>query len=511
MTRRTALALSSLLFLGCPEQTGTPERPKGPERAASEKADAGPSKPKPEEISVTSSSPEAVTAFKRGRYLVENDRLPEGVEHLKKAVELDGQFPLALAYLGFFTESEEGNQMLERAASLSDKLPKAERLYVEHLLTWRQGDWPTLREQRKRLLQLAPNDWRVHYELGIAAQDDQNFELAEGEYRLAIELNPAAAAPYSRLGYSLMSQGKFDEAIAALQKYAAQYPEEPNAQDTLGEAQLRAGKLADAEATFAKAAAMGSGFWQAWIGAAASRFFQGNFDGGRQALSKAHEVAVRPEDKLEASHFLIWSRLCEKDSKAALLAVDALEKEAKAAKVAWRWAEAPIYRAAVLTESGKHAQVLSQLPLALDRARKTGLAGEPLARLYRLGFQWKIVAETRTGKLKDAEKSVAFLAKTAGVSPGRETQSTASFSAGLLSWAKGEKEAALQQLSECIEEDFVCRLELSRAKAKVGDSAGAGTVREGLLKAYRRDPVYLYVRTLAEAMRPGAAEPAGKK
>jgi Flp pilus assembly protein TadD len=513
-----AFAALCAFLAGCPAKEESKPDPAGKPKPAdtataapagdSAKAPVVPTAPSPaaQEISITSTSPEAVAAFKRGRDLVENSRVDEGLKELRDALSSDKKFPLALAYLGFFTPGEEGELMLERAASLSSPLPKAERLFVEHLGTWRQGDASTLYEQRKRLLELAPNDWRVHFELGMAAQSDRNFDKAETELRKAIELNPDATAAFSLLGYTLIGQKKYPDAIAALQEYARRHPSEPSALDTLAEAQLRAGKLADAEASFRAATATQASFWQAWLGLAAARSLQGDQTGAREAATKARGAAKRPEDKLEATHFLIWSFLAEGDRKAALAKVDAYEKEAKASKQGDRWAEAAVLRAAVLAESGKPGQVFDQVATALERGKQSRLFGDPLARLYRLAFVWKVIAESRMGKTKDAEKSLAFLVKTAGISPGPESNSSRSFATGLVSWVKGEKEAAIRQMLECEEEDHLCKLELVRARAATkSEPAKAEAERKALLEANRRDPVYLYVRAAASKVETVAA------
>ncbi len=487
--KRTLPLALACLCAACPEQK--PAEPAPPPRtAAAEPAavDAG-VKRVPEEISITSKSPEAIAAFKQGRALVEGARVAEGVTLLRKAVDLDKKFPLALAYLGFFTPGPEGEALVERASSLSTELPKAERLYVDHLLTWRQGDVSTLYAQRKRLLELAPDDWRVHFELGTAAALERNWPAAEQALRTAIELNPNAAAAQSELAYALMSQQKFDLAIQELTRYAAAHKEDPTTLDTLAEAQLRGGKLDDADINFR--AAGERGFWQAWMGVATVAFLKADWAAGQKALQQGLKIAPRPADKLDVAVFSVWGHLAAGDAKGATVAVKEVEKLAKNSRDGQRFAEVEVLRAAIAAEGGQPAQVLPRVASALDRARVTRLAGDPLAAVYRQAFIWKVVAETRLKKLKDAEKSVAFLVKTATISPGPQSESAKSFTAGLVSLAKGEKEAALRQLSECLEDDFLCRLELARTQGP------GGAALAPLLAANRRDALYVYARSAA--------------
>jgi cytochrome c-type biogenesis protein CcmH/NrfG len=63
-------------------------------------------------------------------------------------------------------------------------------------------------------------------------------------------------------------------ASEALQQYAIVNPNEPNPQDSLGEALMAGGQFADAEAAFRKAVALSPAFSVAWEGVAYAKAFQ---------------------------------------------------------------------------------------------------------------------------------------------------------------------------------------------------------------------------------------------
>jgi Flp pilus assembly protein TadD len=100
------------------------------------------------------------------------------------------------------------------------------------------------------------------------------------------------------IGYAHLVRGETGPAIEALQKYASLNPNEPNPQDSLGEAQMAAGQMAEAEASFRKAASMSTPFPVAWEGVAYTKFFRGDWDGGRQALAEARKASPRPDDRV---------------------------------------------------------------------------------------------------------------------------------------------------------------------------------------------------------------------
>jgi tetratricopeptide (TPR) repeat protein len=345
---------------------------------------------------------------------------------------------------------------------------------------------------------IAPNDWHVRLELASAAQEEKNEKEAEAELKHAIALNPNAGAAYNLLGYSYLNQSRFDDAIAAFKTYTEKAPADPNAFDSLGEAQLRSGKVADAEATFQKATELSKSFFGAFIGLAQTHFLRGDFAAGHAALDKAHQAAQLPSDKVEATTFHVWAHLAEGKAKEALADCDALEKEAKASREGYAYAMASVYKAAILTETGQHEKALGQIPSALDRAKKVNLQGDQLSALYRLGFLWKLRAELRLKKVKDADQSLAFLQKAVSMSLSAQSTSTRAFASGLVSAAKKEKKIGLQQMLECAEDDFLCRVELMKAYAADGDKGEADKVKEAILAANRRDAVYLYARSLVQ-------------
>src|SRR5437762_519611 len=85
------------------------------------------SKPTAKEVPVTSKSPEALTAFKDARDLLDNVRTAEAIVGFKKAMELDADFAQAHAYLGSVTPGSEGMKELERGSALAAKLPASPR------------------------------------------------------------------------------------------------------------------------------------------------------------------------------------------------------------------------------------------------------------------------------------------------------------------------------------------------------------------------------------------------
>jgi len=98
-----------------------------------------PHQPGDEGVTASTSSAEALAAFRTGQALVGNFHLPEAVEKFELAASIDPDFALALAYAGAHKKGPEGMAQLQRAIALSGNLPLAERLLIHKLMAGELG------------------------------------------------------------------------------------------------------------------------------------------------------------------------------------------------------------------------------------------------------------------------------------------------------------------------------------------------------------------------------------
>ncbi|PKK88149.1 MAG: hypothetical protein CVV64_20070 [Candidatus Wallbacteria bacterium HGW-Wallbacteria-1] len=86
--------------------------------------------------------------------------------------------------------------------------------------------------------------------LGIRAMNRGEMNSAITEFRKALEKDPDAVEPNSRLGWIYRRMKKFPESIEHLKKAAAGRPSDPEIQDELGLALLGINNLAESEKAF---------------------------------------------------------------------------------------------------------------------------------------------------------------------------------------------------------------------------------------------------------------------
>ena len=92
---------------------------------------AGLAAPDKKLITVTTKSADAKAAFMKAWDLWDNGRGAEALDQCKKAVAADAEFALGQACVGFFTPGAAGEALSEKAATMAEKLPDAERLLIQ--------------------------------------------------------------------------------------------------------------------------------------------------------------------------------------------------------------------------------------------------------------------------------------------------------------------------------------------------------------------------------------------
>ena len=448
-------------------------------------------------VTVTAKSPEAVAAFAAGRDLNDNLRIPEAQAQYKKALSLDPDFALATAYLGQATPGSEGDALIERAVTLSAKLPDAERTLIQAISAQRRGDENQNIALRRRLTEIAPGDWHVQFDWGQQVQfGARKWDEAVAAYQKAVALNPKAGAAYNSLGYAQLAQNHPDEAIAAFKKYAEINPTEPNPADSLGEALIRAGRFAEAEAAFAQALKISPSFFGAWEGIAKARAMRGDWAGSYQAVDKARAAAARPVDQIGMGFDHAWSLFAEGKKAEALKVSNQTASEAEAKKIGGTYAFIALDDAARLTVSGQPAEALKQIAVALDRGGKSSLSGGTMNNLRRTALYEQIDAESQLGRAADAKRTLALLEAEAGKAPGNaQLQSAVQFARGAEAMARGDAKAAAAHFARCVDDDTYCGWRLLQSQEKAGDAAGAAATKQRLQTANRRDGRYLFVRS----------------
>ncbi len=87
----------------------------------------------------------------------------------------------------------------------------------------------------------------VYFKKGERYQKQENFKMAEEQYRQAVKIDSTYAEAYSNLGYSLRKQGMYDEAVKHYRQAIKLNYRLAEAHEYLGEAYAEMGRFDLAE------------------------------------------------------------------------------------------------------------------------------------------------------------------------------------------------------------------------------------------------------------------------
>ncbi len=452
-------------------------------------------------ISITTKSPEALAHLHKGETLFNNLRTEEAAAEFAEALKLDPDFALAHAFHGQATPGPDGLKEIEGAVAASGSASEAERALIEGLAANRRGDAAQGLTALKRVIELAPDDWRGHFALGQQLIGVEKHADAVAPLKKAAELNPASGGAHNMLGYAALRQGDTEGAIKAFTEYARILPQEPNPQDSLGEALLAAGRFKESEAAFQKALDLSPQFWTAHQGIAYAKLFAGDWAGGRAALEKAKAAATRRSDKIAVGIETADVASAQRNTAEALRILDGVDKTAGAqpSEIAFT----PVVRAWTLLAAGRGREAMAPIAAGLKTADAGTLSPGLTRTLRRELLRARITAEAQAGDAAAAEKTSAALdAAAAADSENPSADSAMHYGRGELAVARRDIPAARAHFDRCSVEDQMCRWEGLLAAEKARDKAGATAVREQLLKVYQRDPVHLIIRSRVSSILP---------
>jgi tetratricopeptide (TPR) repeat protein len=147
----------------------------------------------------------------------------ESIPHLKRAIELDPNFAMALAQLsGVYANTGQTSlapEFSRRAFELRDRVSERERFFV----AWRYyrdaiQAWDKALELARTWTTTYPREAFAFNSLGSSYLRFGQYEQAIEPFRQAITLDPKFVPPYGNLAAALMSLDRLDEANAVLQQ-----------------------------------------------------------------------------------------------------------------------------------------------------------------------------------------------------------------------------------------------------------------------------------------------------
>ncbi|HKQ18628.1 MAG TPA: protein kinase [Candidatus Eisenbacteria bacterium] len=204
---------------------------------------------------------EALRLALQGRHMVERltpEDVTRGIGYLEEALRLDPENAIAWVDLsrahlnaaGHGWEPAEAGvasarDAARRAISIEPNLPEG-YMVLARVQLYFDWDWKAAKDSYRRAIELAPGNAVGIHGAGILAQNEGRIDEALELYRRAVEQDPLSSGAYSRLGTAYHSAGRLVESEVALRKAIELAPHRVNGRALLAYTLLAQGRLEEA-------------------------------------------------------------------------------------------------------------------------------------------------------------------------------------------------------------------------------------------------------------------------
>ena len=220
---------------------------------------------KPNIAEATTKNVEAYQFYSLGVEKAEEFENEQALDLLKQAIELDPNFAMAYARIGYTYAladfaPEKGRPYLQKALQLSAHLPEKDRLYVNSWYAISRGDYADAERTLYKITDLYPNETEAYWRLARLLRAEEHPAEALQIVQRGLAASPNDKNLNNTLGFVLLSLRRFPEAIAAEKRYVELAADEPNPHDSLGMAYQQSGDYSSAIAEYNKALSLNSQF-----------------------------------------------------------------------------------------------------------------------------------------------------------------------------------------------------------------------------------------------------------
>jgi tetratricopeptide (TPR) repeat protein len=287
---------------------------------------------------------------------------------------------------------------LDQALARGNDLPELERARLELESAELTGNPDTRQSALAKLVKLDsgdPNTWRA---LGDSLMNRHQYRQAQEAYRKASDLEPEDVALLNSIGYAAGQSGDTDAAMSALRRYAALRPNEPNPLDSMGDIQLAAGRLADAENFYLQTAGKDPNFQNnaALMKAALARLLTGDPSGANNLAERYLAARVEAKDPIVDYRRAQWTWIGGRRKAAAQqMGAFALAKESGPLRdIASRaYAELAIWSLETSDREGAARLAQKALSIAGPASAGNALVAKFLSQPPASSSEWEVRAE----------------------------------------------------------------------------------------------------------------------
>jgi tetratricopeptide (TPR) repeat protein/DNA-binding winged helix-turn-helix (wHTH) protein len=235
----------------------------------------------------------------------------EAIAMLQRAVELDPQFAMAHARIGYtkgitWGLADEGKPHLEKAFSLPNRLTPRDRINITAWYALVNFDYAQAMALYRQIVATYPDDVEAYLRLGRLQRGEQQFDEAIATLMKGVSVDPENAALHNELAATHNDTGRFDRALEHAKHYVEVSRGEANAYDTLGLVYSGMGDYARARAEFERALAIRPDFEVARVHLANTYVRQGRYAAADAEFRRYIETAPSVSERQRGWSCRAW-------------------------------------------------------------------------------------------------------------------------------------------------------------------------------------------------------------
>lgn len=398
-------------------------------------------------LPVTTASAKARELYQKGMDDFENLYLDRCNDDWRAAVKEDPNFALAWAWIAFNSGNpEEVSAARAKAKELAAKTTPGEQLTINWIVKVQEGDFIGGITAMNDLLEMYPHDKRLFYLAGNWLMGENGNDQAAHYFQKALAIDKNFPAALNDLAYVDARNRQFDKAFAAMDRYVAMLPNQPNPQDSYGELKRMAGEFDSALQHYQAALKIDPDFSSSQVGLGDTYALMGNEEQARAEYDKAIRFAPNEAERLQDAMQKAMTYVRDGNFAEADKEFTEIGETAHAKAQGLQEAQSNRHRAEYQTDD---SIALKDLKLAEDALHHQGTISasdrdEEMSRILRN----RVVREAHSGNQAQAEKSLQQLDAMANSTRNRVIQSSYQGAFGTLLMDQKKYEDAIAHLEE---------------------------------------------------------------
>jgi tetratricopeptide (TPR) repeat protein len=260
---------------------------------------------------ITTSSAKARELYEKGMADYENLYLERCNEEWRAAVQEDPKLAVAWAWIAFNSGNpKEVSAARAQAKELAPKLTSGEQLMVAWIVKVQEGDFIGGISAMNDMLEMYPKDKHLLYLAANWLMGEDGNDQAQRLLEKALSIDKNFPAALNDLAYVEARNQQFAKALAAMERYVALLPKEPNPQDSYGELLRMAGDYQGSLKHYRAALKLDPDFVTSQLGLGDTYALMGDQEQARTEYDKAIRYAHNEADRLTYSmqRAMTWVR-----------------------------------------------------------------------------------------------------------------------------------------------------------------------------------------------------------